>query len=266
MGKIPEKIQKIIGEKAYSLDSIGMSGSQVLMFEDMVLKIQPETEEAKREYQMLDWLADKLQVPRVLCYENREGTSYLLMTRMQGEMACADYYMKNPGILLQVLAAGLKQLWSVETAGCPCDSSLDTKLRMARYNVEHGLVDMDNVQPDTFGENGFQSPEALLNWLEEHRPAEETVLSHGDFCLPNVFAKGDTLCGYIDLGRAGKADKWQDIALCYRSLKNNLEGKYGNGIHGSINGNFQAEELFTILGIEPDWQKIKYYILLDELF
>lgn len=270
MMKIPDKIQKIIGEEAYSKDSVGMSGSQVLLFENMVLKIQPETEEAIREYQMLDWLSDKLTVPRIVEYEKEAGISYLLMTRLQGEMACADYYMKNPRILLQVLAAGLKALWSIGTDGCPCDSSLDTKLRMARYNVEHGLVDLNNVDPETFGEKGFQNPEALLRWLEEHRPAEEFVLSHGDFCLPNIFAEGDRLCGYIDLGRAGKADKWQDIALCYRSLKDNLEGKYGNDVQEDVSGRgygeIYTEEFFSILGLEPDWQKIEYYRLLDELF
>ena len=52
---------------------------------------------------------------------------------------------------------------------------------------------------------------------------------HGDFCLPNIFADDSGLTGLIDLGRAGVADKWQDIAICYRSLSNNYSGKY-NGI------------------------------------
>ena len=31
----------------------------------------------------------------------------------------------------------------------------------------------------------------------------------------------------FDLGRAGIADKWCDIALCYRSLTHNYDGSYG---------------------------------------
>lgn len=81
------------------------------------------------------------------------------------------------------------------------------------------------------------------------------VLSHGDFCLPNVLAQGDSICGFIDLGRAGVADKWQDIALCYRSLQHNFDGTYGSSYEG-----FEPGALFEVLGIEPDWEKIRYYL------
>ena len=87
-------------------------------------------------------------------------------------------------------------------------------------------------------------------------------LIHGDFCLPNIFFQGDCLSGMIDLGRAGLADRWQDIALCYRSLKHNYSGKYG----GKVYDNYNPDLFFDALGVEPDWEKLKYYILLDELF
>ena len=64
------------------------------------------------------------------------------------------------------------------------------------------------------------------------------------------------------MSRCGIADKWQDIALCYRSLLHNFSGKYG----GKVYEGFSPELLFEKLGIEPDWEKIRYYILLDELF
>ncbi len=43
----------------------------------------------------------------------------------------------------------------------------------------------------------------------------------GAYCLPNIFMKDNKVSGYIDLGRGGLADKYQDIALCYRSLLHN---------------------------------------------
>ena len=59
--------------------------------------------------------------------------------------------------------------------------------------------------------------------------------------------------GFIDLGRAGKADKWYDIAFCVREIRDFKEEKY-------------IDEFFALLEIEPDWDKISYFILLDELF
>lgn len=108
----------------------------------------------------------------------------------------------------------------------------------------------------------FENAQALLDWLIQNKPEEELVFTHGDFCLPNIFAKGDEISSFFDLGRAGVADKYQDIAICYRSLKHNFEGKYG----GQKYENFNPDILFEKLGMEPDWEKIRYYILLDELF
>ena len=35
---------------------------------------------------------------------------------------------------------------------------------------------------------------------------------------------------------------------------------------GKVSGFIDPDELFVKLGIEPNWEKIRYYILLDELF
>ena len=87
------------------------------------------------------------------------------------------------------------------------------------------------------------------------------MLSHGDFCLPNVFIEDGRVSGLIDLGRAGTADRWQDIALCLRSLRDNARGRFGTVCPG-----FDEELLLRRLGMAPDREKIRYYLLLDELF
>ena len=170
--------------------------------------------------------------------------------------------MQNPEQLARLLAQGLKMLWAVDISDCPCQNTLDRKLRAAQYNIEHGLVDVDDAEPDTFGVGGFRGPEHLLSWLCDNRPEEEPVLSHGDYCLPNIFLQGGKISGFLDLGRAGIADKWQDIALCLRSLRQNFAGKFS----GQPQPGFSDELLFDALAIKPDWEKIRYYILLDELF
>ncbi|WP_276950384.1 APH(3') family aminoglycoside O-phosphotransferase [Acetatifactor muris] len=264
MTEMPGKIREITGSRPFRTDETGMSDSEVILFEDMVLKVQDADRmgEAANEYRMMQWLRGRLPVPEVLAWEERDGKAWLLMTKLPGKMLCDEMYMKNPELLSGILAESLKMLWRVDVSDCPCANDLDRKLQMARYNVENGLVDMDNVEPETFGENGFRSPEHLLNWLEENRPAEEIVLSHGDFCLPNIFAEKGKPGGFIDLGKAGTADKWLDIALAFRSMSHNYSGKYG----GRAYEGFRAEQLFEQLGLEPDYEKMKYYILLDELF
>lgn len=268
MINLPGKIRSMIADEDYKTDNIGMSEASILIFENKVLKVQEFNEEAENEYNMLQYLQDKLPVPKIYAHEASDGKSYLLMDKCPGQMACADYYLKNPDILCKLLANGLKSLWSVDISDCQSDWRLPRKLDLAAYYVKNNLVDLRNTEPDTFSENGFRNPQTLLQWLRENKPEEEPTLSHGDFCLPNVFGAADKICGYIDLGKCGIADKWCDIALCYRSLLHNYSDYTKNPKYQSsdVYSGDGALPLFRELGIQPDWTKIRYYILLDELF
>ncbi len=259
---LPPKIKEIIGARPYSIDKIGMSGSQVFQFEDLVLKIEKQREESDNEHLMMSWLANKLPVPKIFCSENHNGINYLLMSRIEGNMSCTPELLENPANLVKLLASGLEMLWGVDVSECPNNNSIENKLKLAETRVQDNLCDMEDAEPTTYGAGGFENPEELLQWLKENRPEEELVFSHGDYCLPNIIVKNNRVNGFIDLGRSGIADKYQDIALCYRSLQHNYGGKYG----GTVYEGFDPETLFHELQIAPDWSKIKYYILLDELF
>lgn len=259
---LPYDIRRLLGDRQHQKDSIGMSGATVLLFEDMVLKITPDDAEARWECAMLQWLSGKLPVPKVFHCVREGKTQYLLMSRLAGKMLCDEAVMEQPEALLSLIAAGLTQLWRVPVQDCPCDQSLPQKLNAAEVRVRQGLCHMDDAEPETYGPDGFSSPEELLQWLKTHPPKEDLVLSHGDFCLPNIYTENGTISGYLDLGRGGIADRYQDIALAYRSLLHNFDGTYG----GKVYPDFQPERLFDALNITPDWEKIRYYILLDELF
>ncbi len=254
---IPERIKSMIDLTQRCYDQIGQSDSTVIFFGDKVLKISRESVESWQEMHMMQWLSGKIPVPDVLCTEKYHRLDYLLMTRLPGVMACDAYYLARPKELTAILAEGLKMLWSVKDTGCGYNCNLYKKLRMAHHNVRHDKVDLDSRVFAMLGEKRFVSPEHLFNWLLEHRPEEEPVLSHGDFCLPNIFIQNGKISGFVDLGRAGIADKYQDIALCYRSLRQNCK-KFPEA--------FDPDCLFEMLDIKPDWEKIRYYILLDELF
>ncbi len=262
MLNIPECIKTQINDVPCTCDDIGLSGSTILLFPDKVLKIQEHSEEAVHELRAMEWLQGRIAVPKVLAHAYAEGKSYLLMSKMKGRMACSEYYLEHFRLLVEILARALEKLWEVPISDCPLDCSLDQKLRAAEFRVTHNLVDCSLVEPETFGPGGFQNPQELLQWLKDHRPEEEPVLSHGDFCLPNLFVQEDGSVSFIDLGRCGAADKWQDLALCFRSLRWNSQGEYG----GKIYPENDPLLLFKKLGMEPDREKLRYYTLLDELF
>ncbi len=154
---------------------------------------------------------------------------------------------------VKLLADGLLMLQSVAIQKCPFMNTLGHKLKEALYNIEHDLVDMDDFEEG----NDFDSPMELYQWLIENRLPEELCFTHGDFCLPNIFIDDKVVTGFIDIGRGGIADKWQDIALCVRSLGYNLR---------HTEQQEYIDLLFTYLGIQPNEAKIRYFILLDELF
>lgn len=261
MERLPENIQKQIEGKEYTCDDIGMSDSKIYIFDDMVLKCEPCKPWVQRGADIMRWLEGKLPSPRVIEHIVENERSFLLMSRVQGKMICDKYYMERPELLLDIIGEAFSQLWKVDISDCPVVRDLDAELAEARYRLENGLVDTSDAEPETYGEGGFKGPAELLEWLENNKPEFEPVFSHGDFCLPNILAMGDKLGGFIDMGDSGKGDKWRDIALCYRSLKHNSDGTFG--LHYP---DIDPEKLFERLGIKPDYEKIRYYILLDELF
>lgn len=259
--KLPNKILKYVNNSHYTVDSVGQSESEIIFFDEFVLKISERDYESENEYSMLCWLQNKLPVPKVIECEEEQGKIYLLMSKVNGKMACDDNLLYEPNKLIDSLCDGLQLLWNVDISNCPSDYSLNMKLILAENRVNSNLCNLDDAEPSTYGNNGFKNPEELLLWLKRNKPSEKLVLSHGDYCLSNIFINNNRISGFIDLGRCGKSDIYQDIALCYRSLKHNYDGKTDNATIKNY-----CNELFEKLGVEPDWDKIRYYILLDELF
>lgn len=233
-------------------DDVGRSHSRVLKFDNFVLKINP----SDNEYSVYRWLSGRLNVPKVVDYLPGD-ICYLLMERLGGRMLCCDYFYKRPSLLIKTVCYALKTLWKVDVSDCPFDSSPEAKLLLAKKNIEDKVVDMN---PD----NGFSSPEELYSWLCNNIPASyDRCLTHGDFCLPNIFVSPRGKVSFIDVGLSGVGDKYCDIAICLRSLKQNAEGKYRDNVKVF---DFNQDEFFKELGIEPDWERIRWYTLLDELF
>ncbi len=85
----------------------------------------------------------------------------------------------------------------------------------------------------------------MLQHLKTHQSIiKDLVLSHGDYCLPNICATHKKVTGFIDLGRVGLDSKHQDIALCARSILYNLEDdKYQKMFYLIVSENSLFKEL-----------------------
>jgi len=241
-GMSPARVYKLVGrnENLY----LKTSGSQY----------HGTTYDVEREKDVMLWAQTKLPVPKVLHFEQYEGSNFLLMSEISG-VAGNEYYdqHRDPLRMINMYCEGIKLFQSINTPDCPFDNSIDNRLCELDYLLRHQLadVDSDHWEDDTL----FESPNELHAYLKTHRPNEELVFSHGDFGDSNIFIRNDQVSGFIDLGRSGKADKWHDIAFCVRSIKNDMGNKKE-----------YLDLFFNLLELEPDWEKIKYYILLDELF
>ncbi|MCM1194729.1 MAG: hypothetical protein NC332_02210 [Firmicutes bacterium] len=91
--RLPLEIGRITQGKPYKINRVGMSGAEVRLYDDFVLKIQPQTELSANEATFMRYLKGKVLAPDVLAYETQNGLDYLLMSRLQGEMLFADKYL-----------------------------------------------------------------------------------------------------------------------------------------------------------------------------
>ena len=253
---LPNQIKKHISGMEYEQNNVGCSQTGVYKFftatQVLYLKVEPKSGELETEHRNMLWLQGKLPIPRIIEWVSENNVDYLLISEIGGKMLCDDFYLKNPALAVSLLAKGINLLKSVAINGCPINNGLHKKLNDAAENIRLDRVDMNDWETSS---NGFSSPQDLLDFLNSNIPKnEELVFTHGDYCPQNIFADNDRLTGFIDIGRAGVADLWQDVALCIRSLWHNFNTKEYDDL------------LLKQIGIPLNKEKLDYYILLDELF
>jgi len=250
---LPKELEKLLDGMEHILDDEGMSTAQVTKYYDKnksyYLKIEQVDSEVEREIAMYYWLEGKLPTPRIVYQEIINGISYLLMESAEGEMLESVQFRENAELLVKLAAKGIRKLQNVDISLCKYDSTIDYKLQKARERIDLGLA--ASIDESVFTK-GMETVEDVYKYLVDNKPEEELVFTHGDYCFNNYFTNGEDITCFIDMGRAGTGDKYQDIALCVRELTD-FDSKY-------------TDMFFEFLGIEPDYEKIKYYILLDELF
>lgn len=251
----PEHIKKYIENQKYRIDTIGMESSQVFIYDDLklVLKVNQVESDYIAELKMMRWLEGKVLVPHVMETGESHGNFYILMSLIEGLMSFDESLMSDPESLIDILVGGIKSFWRLPVEECPIDNRIENKLKIAKRNIEQGLCNTSDWDQEIIL-NRFQTVEELYDYLLVNQMEEELTLSHGDYCLPNILIKDNSIAGFIDLSRAGVADIYQDISLFIRSFSYNIKSKEYKKL------------IFEKLGIKVNEKKLDYYLLLDELF
>lgn len=214
-----------------------------------VLKSQKHS--LKNDYLNYTWLAGKVPVPQVVFYETTTECEMLCMTKLRGR-PLADYVGRVENReLVRRYAHALKQLHSVKIDEKALVQDLTQRLSQAHANLQKGLVDTSQLQP----ENQAYDVWELFGKLEALRPPNvDPVFTHGDYCLDNLMFDGDVFSGLIDLDKGGIADRYQDIALAARTIQDEVDENL-------------LPLFFNEYGLTAiDQGKIAFYILLDEFF
>lgn len=155
----------------------------------------------------------------------------------------------------------VRLLHSIPAQLCPYDRTLDGMVAAARATVAQNRVHTEFL-PQHLQRT---PPVAILESLERELPrrreqeAENTVVCHGDLCLPNILIDPDTLqvTGLIDLGRLGLADPYADIALLLANARETWPDE---------DSARQADREFAArYGIDLDAERQDFYLRLDPL-
>lgn len=245
------------GAKLYTLDGNG--------FENLLLKVDrhiSEIESLSVEAKLISWLKPHIFVPTVIQYEcvnasDNNDYDVFVMSKLEGKNLKVLRHEYDKNEVVRVYGRALRALHSLPFKDCPVWVDLDARIEEAKFKTTNESVDTNDFEEQYMG----IPVEVLLEKLEKTKPAIlDLVCAHGDYCLDNVMAKAEegnglSFTGFIDMGRGGVQDRYQDIALAIRSVRNHLGLEYEKTF-------LEAYGLIDTLDVD----KVNFYILLDEFF
>ncbi|MFF8785156.1 APH(3'') family aminoglycoside O-phosphotransferase [Streptomyces sp. NPDC015125] len=207
------------------------------------------------------WLGDQgVPGPRVLDWHSGNAGACLVTSAVSGvpadQVSAADLR-----VAWERIADAVRRLHEVPVGECPFRRGLDAMVAAAR-----DVVSREAVNPEFLPVEQQHTPAAeLLARLapqvarRRDQEAADTVVCHGDLCLPNIILDPESLnvSGFIDLGRLGPADRYADLAL----LLANARETWPNEERARAADVAFAERY----GIALDHDRLRFYLHLDPL-
>ncbi len=254
----PVALDSVIAGYSWDRDPVGRSPSEVFRLERegapaLYLKREAQSSygELADEAARLRWLSIQgLPCPDIIASTTDDGYDWLLMSALPGRDLASDPALDVEARVF-MLASALRALHSLDIGSCPFNHQWSRRLAAAERRMRSGLVDEGDFDEARLGRSAADLYSELCEMPDG---GEDLVVTHGDACLPNFVASGEIFSGYIDCGRLGVADRYQDIALACRSIAANF-------------GEAFVELFCRNYGITPlDAGEMLRYQMLDEFF
>lgn len=235
------------------------AGIFILKLEEDIMYLKTKSNdqiyEIESERKAYDWLKNKLRVPKIEFFDSIYNYDMLCVSKLDGILFddLKDELDNEKFIDLYIRA--LKNMHSLDISSCKLENKIKKRLSDARkiMNIESEKVVCTVYDYVNGVEKKINKINIYRHLMANIPSTEELVFTHGDYCFDNLIYN-DGVPAYIDLGRGGVADKYQDIALAVR----NIHEEFGLVWVDYFIKNYGISDI--------DFRKVNYYILLDELF
>ncbi|MFD6275790.1 APH(3'') family aminoglycoside O-phosphotransferase [Streptomyces sp. NPDC060209] len=213
------------------------------------------------ERDRIAWLSGRgVPGPRVLDWSSGDAGACLVTSAVPGVPA-DQVPAEELRVSWERIADAVRRLHEVPVSRCPFRRGLDAMVAVARDVVARGAVNPEFLPV----EQQHTPPTQLLTRLTRQVPRRrdqevaDTVVCHGDLCLPNIILDPQTLnvSGFIDLGRLGPADRYADLALLFADARETwVDEEQARAADMAF-----AERY----GIALDHDRLRFYLHLDPL-
>lgn len=213
------------------------------------------------ERERVGWLSGRgVPGPRVLDWQAGDGGACLVTSAVCGvpadQVSAADLH-----VAWERIADAVRRLHEVPVSQCPFRRGLEAMVGVARDVVSRDAVNREFLPVDQQQTSTVELLDRLARQVPRRREQEaaDTVVCHGDLCLPNIVLDPQTLdvSGFVDLGRLGLADRHADLALLLANVRETWVDE----------GQARAADMAFAerYGIALDHDRLRFYLGLDPL-